>query len=149
MTSTRILSLDEVAKHNTLESLWVVVHGHVFDVTAWRKEHPGGYEILLANSSGKDNAVQFEEIRHTQDARKKAMTLLVGKLAGKESQTFPKEGEATTSGSSSGGASAQRQLSRTELPPSDDGSTMMVGAAVVVLAAAAAWWFFSNRTKNT
>ena len=34
--------MEEVAKHNTKEDLWVVVKGVVLDLTNWLDEHPGG-----------------------------------------------------------------------------------------------------------
>ena len=34
--------MEEVAKHNTKEDLWIVVKGIVMDVTNWLDEHPGG-----------------------------------------------------------------------------------------------------------
>ena len=31
-------SWEEVAKHNTADSLWVVIHGDVYDITKFMKE---------------------------------------------------------------------------------------------------------------
>lgn len=33
---------EEIQKHNTSESPWLVVHGKVYDVTEFQKIHPGG-----------------------------------------------------------------------------------------------------------
>merc|ERR1712014_516463 len=35
-------SLEEVAKHNKKEDLWIAVKGIVMNVTDWVDEHPGG-----------------------------------------------------------------------------------------------------------
>jgi hypothetical protein len=35
------ISLEEVAKHNTKDDLWVAVKGIVMDLTSWVNEHPG------------------------------------------------------------------------------------------------------------
>ena len=32
----------ELAKHSTKESLWIAIHGHVYDMTKFLDEHPGG-----------------------------------------------------------------------------------------------------------
>lgn len=36
------LSGDEIAKHNSRESCWVIIHGRAYDVTEFLPEHPGG-----------------------------------------------------------------------------------------------------------
>lgn len=43
----RVYTWEEVAKHNTAESAWVIVKGKVYDVTSWLDRHPGGKEMLL------------------------------------------------------------------------------------------------------
>ena len=35
-------TMEEVAKHNKKDDLWIVVKGVVMDVTNWLDEHPGG-----------------------------------------------------------------------------------------------------------
>ena len=46
-------SMEEVAKHNKKEDLWIVVKGIVLDVTNWLDEHPGGPQALM-NFMGRD-----------------------------------------------------------------------------------------------
>ena len=46
-------SLEEVAKHNKKEDLWIAVKGIVLDVTNWLDEHPGGPQALFSHM-GKD-----------------------------------------------------------------------------------------------
>ena len=43
---TRVVSWDELAKHASPTDLWVAVEGLVYDVTAWRMQHPGGWRLL-------------------------------------------------------------------------------------------------------
>lgn len=40
-------SLEEVAKHNTKEDLWIAVKGVVMDLTNWTSEHPGFYTLSI------------------------------------------------------------------------------------------------------
>jgi hypothetical protein len=49
----REIPMEEVAKHNTKESIWIVVKGIVLDVTNWLDDHPGGPGALL-NFMGRD-----------------------------------------------------------------------------------------------
>ncbi|KAE8153167.1 FMN-dependent dehydrogenase-domain-containing protein [Aspergillus avenaceus] len=43
----------EIAEHNTPSDMWIVVHGRVYDVTAFAPEHPGGADIINAHA-GRD-----------------------------------------------------------------------------------------------
>ncbi|GMK53979.1 hypothetical protein CspeluHIS016_0105650 [Cutaneotrichosporon spelunceum] len=59
----------EVAKHNSRENgVWIVVHDHVYDVTDFLDEHPGGAEIIL-RYAGKDATEEYDPI-HPPDAIK-------------------------------------------------------------------------------
>ncbi|TRX97610.1 hypothetical protein FHL15_001365 [Xylaria flabelliformis] len=55
------LSGPEVAKHDSKESCWVVIHGKVYDVTEFMPEHPGGMKIIL-KYAGKDATEEFDPI---------------------------------------------------------------------------------------
>ncbi|CAG8810874.1 28027_t:CDS:1, partial [Racocetra persica] len=39
---TRSFTVDDVAQHNTQDSIWIIVHDKVYDVTNFLNEHPGG-----------------------------------------------------------------------------------------------------------
>lgn len=47
------ITLDEIAKHNTLSDCYLVIEGKVYDVTSYVNDHPGGKEMLLIGC-GKD-----------------------------------------------------------------------------------------------
>ena len=56
------LSVEEVAKHNTAEDCWIILHGgQVFDVTEFLDVHPGGKRMLLTYA-GKDATAVFEKL---------------------------------------------------------------------------------------
>ncbi|KZO93869.1 hypothetical protein CALVIDRAFT_539522 [Calocera viscosa TUFC12733] len=61
-----LISGEEVAKHNTRESCWIIVHGKVYDVTEFLPEHPGGMKIIL-KYAGKDATEEYDPI-HPPDA---------------------------------------------------------------------------------
>jgi flavocytochrome c len=52
-------TMEEVAKHNKKEDLWVVVKGVVMDLTNWLDEHPGGPQAIM-NFMGRDATEEFE-----------------------------------------------------------------------------------------
>lgn len=54
----RVYTMEEVAKHNTKDDCWMVIHGDVYDVTAFIDSHPGGLAIL--QGCGKDATELFE-----------------------------------------------------------------------------------------
>ena len=55
------LSGEEIAKHNSRDSCWVVIHGKAYDVTEFLPEHPGGPKIIL-KYAGKDATEEYEPI---------------------------------------------------------------------------------------
>ncbi len=44
------ISLEECRQHTTEQDCWLVVHGKVYDITTFLDEHPGGFDIILANT---------------------------------------------------------------------------------------------------
>jgi len=75
----QILSLEEVEKHNDSESTWIIINNHVYDVTKFLDEHPGGEEVLL-EQAGKDATEAFEDVGHSTDARNLMKTYRIGQL---------------------------------------------------------------------
>jgi len=66
MSDPRVLSGKEVAKHNTRDDCWIIVHGKVYDVTEFLPDHPGGSKIIL-KYAGKDATAEYDPI-HPPDA---------------------------------------------------------------------------------
>lgn len=46
-------TIEEVAIHNNVKSLWIIMNRKVYDLTAFSKRHPGGAAVLL-QMAGKD-----------------------------------------------------------------------------------------------
>ncbi|TVY52121.1 Cytochrome b2, mitochondrial, partial [Lachnellula cervina] len=55
------LTGQDIAKHNSRESCWVIVHGKAYDVTEFLPEHPGGPKIIL-KYAGRDATEEYEPI---------------------------------------------------------------------------------------
>lgn len=47
MPLSRVISLEEVRKHKSQESCWVIVHGIVYDLSDFLDKHPGGATSIL------------------------------------------------------------------------------------------------------
>jgi L-lactate dehydrogenase (cytochrome) len=69
--STAMLSMDEVAKHNTKEDCWVVLYGKAYDLGKFAKVHPGGAKLIF-DCAGKDATAVFDPI-HPKDIMDKLL----------------------------------------------------------------------------
>lgn len=79
----REISMEEVAKHNKKEDLWVVVKGVVMDVTNWLDEHPGGPQAIM-NFMGRDATEEFEMLHDDEVIPKYAPQQVIGRVKGQE-----------------------------------------------------------------
>ena len=52
----RTFTWDEVHKHHRREDRWIVIDGHVYDITQWQKRHPGGAKVM-GHFAGQDATV--------------------------------------------------------------------------------------------
>jgi cytochrome b involved in lipid metabolism len=71
----------EVAAHQSSDSMWVIIHGKVYDVHAFLEDHPGGPEILTQHA-GKDATADFEETFHSDAARQQLKDYVIGGVEG-------------------------------------------------------------------
>lgn len=76
-------SLEEVAKHNKKEDLWIAVKGVVLDVTNWVDEHPGGPQALFSHM-GKDASEEFAMLHDDEVIPKYAAEIVIGRVQGQE-----------------------------------------------------------------
>jgi cytochrome b involved in lipid metabolism len=59
------MTAEEVARHSSSDDAWMVLHGHVLDVTHWANQHPGGAKLILDNA-GKDATRIFDAMHKTK-----------------------------------------------------------------------------------
>ncbi|KAI1326841.1 FMN-dependent dehydrogenase-domain-containing protein [Xylariaceae sp. FL0255] len=57
----RLISVEEISAHQSLDNLWVVVDGVVYDLTEFAPEHPGGVNVLLQHA-GHDATDAYSKI---------------------------------------------------------------------------------------
>lgn len=89
--------LEEVAKRNSAEETWMVIHGRVYNITHFLSEHPGGEEVLL-EQAGADATESFEDVGHSPDAREMLKQYYIGDVH--PSDLKPKGGKKDPSKSS-------------------------------------------------
>ncbi|XP_077982191.1 cytochrome b5-like isoform X2 [Glandiceps talaboti] len=79
MSKLRQISLEEVEKNYNNQSLWLIIHNKIYDLTKFIEEHPGGEEVLL--EQGGHNATEsFEDVGHSSDAREMMKEYLIGEI---------------------------------------------------------------------
>ncbi|XP_059630820.1 nitrate reductase [NADH]-like [Cornus florida] len=78
ITSTKKYSMSDVKKHNSADSAWIIVHGHIYDCTGFLKDHPGGADSILINA-GTDCTEEFDAI-HSVKAKKLLEEFRIGEL---------------------------------------------------------------------
>jgi hypothetical protein len=76
------ITKEEVAKHNSKSSCWVILSDKVLDVTDFLKDHPGG-ELAILTFAGKDATEEFDMI-HPPDVIDKYLpkSAVLGQLGG-------------------------------------------------------------------
>ncbi|KAF2459841.1 FAD binding domain-containing protein [Lineolata rhizophorae] len=76
-------TLEEVAKHNKKEDMWVAVKGIVLDLTNWVDEHPGGPQALYTHM-GRDATEEFEMLHDDEVIPKYAPEIVIGRVKGQK-----------------------------------------------------------------
>ncbi|GAP83093.1 putative acyl- dehydrogenase [Rosellinia necatrix] len=83
---------DEVAKHNTEDSVWFIVDSQVYDVSEFLDAHPGG-ETVLRQVAGQDATAAFYNL-HRHEVLTKYEDLRIGTVAGeKPTVVTPRPGD--------------------------------------------------------
>ncbi|ORE10824.1 acyl-CoA dehydrogenase NM domain-like protein [Rhizopus microsporus var. microsporus] len=70
---------EEVAKHNKVDDLWVIIDGKVFDLTKFVNEHPGGKKVLL-KKAGKDASKEFKTFHNESIMQRIGQPMQIGVL---------------------------------------------------------------------
>ncbi|PWA69928.1 nitrate reductase [Artemisia annua] len=76
--TSKTFSMSDVKKHNSADSAWIVVHGHIYDCMSYLKEHRGGTDSILINA-GTDCTEEFDAI-HSEKAKKLLEEYRIGEL---------------------------------------------------------------------
>jgi len=61
---TRIISAEELSKHNRREDLWLAVGDVVYDMTEFAPTHPGGFDSRFPHSCRFKSRDSFSSLTH-------------------------------------------------------------------------------------
>ncbi|CAH0404961.1 unnamed protein product [Chilo suppressalis] len=75
----RVITLEEVAHHDTARDCWVVIYDRVYDITTFLEEHPGGADVML-EYAGQDASTAFRSSGHSRNTTRTLDRFLVGEL---------------------------------------------------------------------
>ena len=78
----KVLTLEEVAKHDRESDLWIIINDTVYDVTDFLPDHPGGKKTLL-KYAGKDGTKEFTALHNPSVLGKWVADKVVGRIATK------------------------------------------------------------------
>jgi len=76
---------EEVAKHNTKESTWIIIDTRVYDLTRFSAMHPGGEGVIL-EVAGKEATDQFYGLHRQSVLNKYGPKYLIGTIVGEKPQ---------------------------------------------------------------
>ncbi|KAJ6120364.1 hypothetical protein N7523_004644 [Penicillium sp. IBT 18751x] len=89
MASLGEYTSEEVGEHKTKNDLWIVIHGKVYNVTEYVRDHPGGADVLC-DVAGTDATEAYEDVGHSEDADEILKTYLIGTVKGAREFNRPK-----------------------------------------------------------
>ncbi|KIY43297.1 Flavocytochrome c [Fistulina hepatica ATCC 64428] len=72
-------TMEEVAKHNKKDDVWVVVNGQVLDATEFLPDHPGGEKAILLYA-GRDATEEFNMLHDPKVIQRYAPNSVIGLL---------------------------------------------------------------------
>jgi len=77
----RVITVEELEKHNSEGDLWIAIEGKVYDMTAYHKMHPGfGGPGIIIKNAGADATGGFRKAKHSPKANGVKDGLFIGNL---------------------------------------------------------------------
>ncbi|MCJ1251828.1 hypothetical protein MMC30_009066 [Trapelia coarctata] len=73
------LTTADVATHNKLDDIYIIIDGSVYDMTSFVEEHPGGQKVLK-RVAGKDASKQFWKYHNEGVLKKYEGKLKIGQV---------------------------------------------------------------------
>ncbi|KAF1924068.1 putative cytochrome b5 reductase [Didymella exigua CBS 183.55] len=90
MSELPVYSAADIAAHSSKDDIWITIHGKVYDVTTYARDHPGGVDLLV-DVAGKDATEDYLNVGHSEDADDILEGYLIGIAASPEKPKRSKE----------------------------------------------------------
>ncbi|CAG8025608.1 unnamed protein product [Penicillium nalgiovense] len=90
MAADKVFSVADVAAHKDRTDLWVIIHGKVYDLTKYVRDHPGGADVLY-DVAGLDATEAYDEVGHSEDADEIMKTFMIGTVKDAQEIKAPKK----------------------------------------------------------
>eukprot|EP01083_Nonionella_stella_P290693 989119_1 len=74
------ISMEEIKKHDSNESCWIIVNGFVLDITKFLPYHPVGAQCIINNGQNCDRDFKF----HGKQAQKLFFKFVIGRVKKKK-----------------------------------------------------------------
>mmetsp|Transcript_10328 Transcript_10328/g.24863 ORF Transcript_10328/g.24863 Transcript_10328/m.24863 type:complete len:102 (+) Transcript_10328:364-669(+) len=75
----------------------MTIHNKIYNISAYLEDHPGGEEVLM-DRAGDDGTEDFEDVGHSNEARKKLEEFEIGELPPSERKAETGSSDASSSG---------------------------------------------------
>jgi len=111
MTTDKVYSLAEVAKHRKADDCWVIHNQKVYNVSDFVQDHPGGEEFILDHAGEDITALMKDELEHlhSEGAYEMLDELYVGRLENSGDGT-KKDGKASSGASVSSSSKTGKEM---------------------------------------
>lgn len=73
-------TIEQVRKHNTTDSCWIIINDKIYDVTSFLGDHPGGKNILLS-VGGQDCTDSFDMFHRPKVLDKYGSNFYIGTIS--------------------------------------------------------------------
>ena len=92
LRTTKTYTLDEVTKHTTPNSTWIIYNNYVLDVTTWVHHHPGG-EQTIARFAGMDATDEIRAFHDDWIINSKLTNFIIGTVVAVEPSSTTTDSE--------------------------------------------------------
>ncbi|PKA55949.1 Cytochrome B5 isoform D [Apostasia shenzhenica] len=150
-------SLSDVSLHTSKNDCWLIIHGKVYDVSAFLDDHPGGDHVLLRTAdlvaeacppcliflffkANGDATQSFEDVGHSSAATSMMAGYLIGTVDGTVDGAVTAAGEASPTDPLLAKSAKEKALPTTTTTPSKNFVDVLL--PLLTLASAFAAWYY-------